>query len=521
MDSPDQGGSPISAGSSKGKSVTKPVAASVDTSSDRAAGRIADGLTRAAPSSAGVDARAIAAFLDDVEAEGLDLHSLMIHRGGHVVAEAWRWPYAPERPRILHSVAKSFTACAIGLALEDGLFELGDKVVSFFPDLLPDRVEPWLAEMTIEHLLTMRVGHAGETSGATWRTIETSWITEFFKIPLVHQPGTAFMYTSAASYLLSAILTHVTGQTLHAYLKPRIFVPLGIADEKWDIGPDGINPGGNGLTARTVDLLKLGILHAQRGVWEGKRLLPEHWVVEATRPHGEPFKYGYHWWARPSGDFSAVGRFVQMAMVFPSHGATLAVTAAIKGSRRLYPHIDRHFPAAFRDDIKQDHSADAMLAARLAAWQSPDAPAEWKAPFATPSPDTHVSQGTHRFIMESNRHDVRELKFEFTRGKCNFCLTDSGGQHTIAAGFDEWLESKTDMPGSDLHHGYRLSDSAVVARACWLNPSTLQMTWIFAETAFRDTLICVFAGSKITFSREVNINGGALRHDDLTGVLAS
>lgn len=496
-----------------------------------------DGLTRAAPSVTGVDADAIGAFLDDVQAAGLDLHSFMLYHKGHVVAEAWRWPYRADRPRILHSVAKSFTACAIGLALEDGLFRLDDKVVDFFPEALPPPKhghavgshQKWLAQMTIEDLLTMRVGHEGETSGAVWRSLQTSWIAEFFKIPLAHQPGTAFRYTSAASYVLSAILSRATGETLHDYLKPRIFEPLGIHGETWDVGPDGINPGGNGLTAKVADMLKLGILHAQNGEWKGRRLLPHQWVTQATQPHGEPFQYGYHWWTRGDGNFSAIGRFVQMVTVFPAHGAALAVTGAIRGSARLFPLIDRYFPAAFRDPatgrtaVDQARASDARLAAKLAAWQSPDAPAPWKTIYETANAPAHaaaVLSGTRRFAMASNPYGVDVLEFRFTHNQCTFSLFDAQGCHTIVAGIGQWIETRTDMPGSDLHHGYELDDSPVVARAQWLDERRLHMTWIFAESAFRDTVTAEFDGPQLVFRREVNINGAALRHDDLNGTLA-
>jgi len=139
-------------------------------------------------------------------------------------------------------------------------------------------VDEKLAAMTVEDLLTMRTGHAGETSGAIWRGINASWIEEFFKIPVVHPPGAVYVYTSAASYMLSAIITRTTGETLHDYLKSRLLQPLGITGEHWDIGPDGINPGGNGLTCKTADILKFGVLHAQKGLWNGQRLLPESWV---------------------------------------------------------------------------------------------------------------------------------------------------------------------------------------------------------------------------------------------------
>src|SRR5262249_31711348 len=93
----------------------------------------ADGLARARPGEVGIDARMLEQFLDTMAADGIDLHSLVLHRKGCVAAEMYWWPYGPERPRVMHSVAKSFTACAIGMALEDGRFALSDKVVGFFP----------------------------------------------------------------------------------------------------------------------------------------------------------------------------------------------------------------------------------------------------------------------------------------------------------------------------------------------------------------------------------------------------
>jgi hypothetical protein len=89
----------------------------------------ADGLKRAAPHSLGIDSAEVLAFLDEIEARGLELHSFMLHRGGAVAAEGWWWPYRPERPYIMHSLAKSFLACAVGLALDEGLLLLDDKFV--------------------------------------------------------------------------------------------------------------------------------------------------------------------------------------------------------------------------------------------------------------------------------------------------------------------------------------------------------------------------------------------------------
>lgn len=471
----------------------------------------ADGLSRSSPSKAGVDAAAVEAFLDDVDAAKLELHSLMLHRAGAVVAEAWWWPYRADRPHVMHSLAKSVTACAIGLALEERRFGLHDKVISFFPEFLPQAIDNNLAAMTVENLLTMRTGHAHETSGAEWRGLDTSWIAEFFKIPVVFQPGTTYVYTSAASYMLSAILTKTTGESLHRYLKPRLFEPLGIKGEHWDVGPDGINPGGNGLTCKTADILKLGILHAQRGLWNGSRLLPEAWVADATRPHGGD--YGYHWITGPKGDFSALGMFVQMALVFPQYGATLALTAGIAQSTEIMPLLYKHFPGAFLDGPIDNAKADAGLARRLARAAGPKISSSALSPLPA-----RISGVAYR--VAPNAQKVDAVRFDFPGSKCIFTLTDDNGEHAVEMGIGGWIESRTSLPGRDLHHGYQLDDAPTVAGARWRDAKTLEMTWIFAETAFRDTIVCRFDGDTVTLDRAVNVNSGALSYPTFSGVAA-
>jgi CubicO group peptidase (beta-lactamase class C family) len=470
-----------------------------------------DGLRRGEPREAGVNAAIVAAFLDDAGATGLDIHGVMLHRAGRVVAEGWRWPYRADRPRIMHSATKSVLACAIGMALEEGRFGLHDKVVSFFPELLSGSIDARLASMTVEHLLTMRAGHGAETSGSLWRGIASSWTAEFFKIPLKYPPGTTFMYTSAASYMLSAILTKVTGQTLHDYLKPRFFAPLGIVDEQWDLGPDNVNPGGNGLTMKTADLLKLGVLHAAGGVWEGRRILSEAWVAEATRSHGD--NYGYQWMTWEGGTYAAIGIFMQFVMVFPRHRAALAVVGASQEGSRIYrPVVERHFPRAFEEALPagEAQQADAHLRARLTAIAA-------RPPLTANFSNTAARISGNTFRIEPNPLGVTAVRFVFEHDRCVFHLVDASGDHSVVCGLREWIESHTDVPGADLHHGYALQSAVVVASAFWSDENTLQMTWIFAETAFQDTVVCRFEADNVTVERSVNVNSAALAWPQLSG----
>ncbi len=463
-----------------------------------------DGLPRNRPEAHGVDPEAILAFLDEVKAAGLELHSYMLSRGGEVISEGWWNPYRADRPHMMHSLTKSVAVSGVAIALAEGLFGIDDKVISFFPDELPPVVSKNLAAMTVRDLLTMRTGHAEEISGSVWRQIKTSWVAEFFKVPVVHAPGTRFVYSSAASFMLSAIVTKVTGQTLRDYMQPRFFKPLGITGLSWDIGPGGINPGGNGLTWKTADSLKLGMLHAQKGRWNGQQILPAQWVEAVSKPQVAEGEYSYQWWIGANKTYYAVGLFTQMSIVFPDHDAVLAVTGAIRKSEMLSPIVDKHFPAAFgAGSLRPNASGFAALEARTQALTL------LPALTLTSSPVVAQISGK-RFKAAQNAEGIDSFGFSFTGDRCLFTMRDVRGEHSIDVGLDRWIEGSTSMTGNKLHHQYQPDQMVVVAGGRWTSPDTFEMIWQFAETAFRDTVVCRFDGDTMTFDRSVNVNSAAL-----------
>jgi CubicO group peptidase (beta-lactamase class C family) len=446
---------------------------------------------RAAPSQRGIDAGAVLALLDDIEQAGLELHTFMLWRDG-VVAEGWRWPYSATRPRMSHSMTKSILACAIGMLIESGQLALTDTVASFFPEagVVPGS---HAAAMTVEDLLTMRSGHGAEVSGSVWRGISTSWVAEFFKIPIPHPPGTVHVYSSAASYMLSAIVTRITGETADDYLRPRLFEPLGMRDVRWDIGPDGINPGGNGITFTTADGLKLGILHAQHGIWNGQRLLPQWWVEAATRVHTAD--YGYHW---VIGDtyYCALGQFVQAVIVYPEHDAVLAINAAMDESKVVLPHLKRHLPGAFTRGGSPDD--DRKLAERLAGWAAVPR-------IASEAPGDPAALTGH-WNVEANALGIEALDLAFADdGELRLTIGDG----SIAAPCDGWRETRATLSAPSLHHGYALANAPTVAGYRWTAPDAIELVLHFAETTFRDTLHIRRAGATLELDRSVNINSAA------------
>ena len=260
----------------------------------------ADGLERVIPEAVGISSQRVLDLLESLKTAGFEMNSFMLWRHGKVAAEGWWWPYGPKRVHMLHSATKALTSTAVGLALAEKRFALDDKVISFFPDKLPPDVSPNLAAMTIEHLLSQTCGHEKGISGSKWRAIKTSWITEFLKEPVTFAPGTHFAYSSATSFMLSAIITRTSGLSLHEYLKPRFLDPLGMTTVQWDMGPEGINPGGNGASATTADYLKIAACYQGQGKWNGKQILPASWPGLAGSPK-LGHNYGYHWWIAPDG----------------------------------------------------------------------------------------------------------------------------------------------------------------------------------------------------------------------------
>lgn len=296
--------------------------------------------------------KAVDKYLKAVQKENQDLHSLMILQHGKVITEKWMSEGEWNKPHVMNSVSKTFTATAIGFAVSEGLLKETDKVISFFPDKLPSTVSQNLEKLEIRHLLTMTGGHDTDPTGLTRKSGNVDWVKAFLSAPFEHEPGTFYCYNSLGTYMLSAIIQKVTGQTLVEYLYPRLFRPLGIVGLNWEESPQGINCGGWGLYIRTEDMAKMGQFILQKGQWNGKQLLPETWfdvassalvesVPAGVRPEELKSKglskrnsdwlqgYGYQMWRCRNNAFRADGANGQYIIVLPEKDAVIVTTANI------------------------------------------------------------------------------------------------------------------------------------------------------------------------------------------------
>jgi len=185
-------------------------------------GQTTQKLPRSTPEAEGVSSSGILDFMNAADTSDVELHSFMFLRHGRVIAEGWWQPYGPEYKHLLYSASKTFTATAVGLAVTENRLKVSDRVVSFFPYSLPDTMSDFMMELTVKDLLTMSVGQDPEP-----RSFGSNgdWITNFLGTDPVHKPGTVFMYNNMATFMLSAIVQQVTGETIFDYLMPRIFRP--------------------------------------------------------------------------------------------------------------------------------------------------------------------------------------------------------------------------------------------------------------------------------------------------------
>lgn len=286
---------------------------------------------RCLPEEVGIPSAAIHAFLDAVENGGFtQMHGLMIMRHGKVCAQGWWAPFAPGVRHCDHSLSKTYTATAVGLAQREGLLRLDDRVCDLLAEKMPPQPQDAVVRMTVRDLLVM--GHGAEEERPDY---PVDWLETFFRLPVTHAPGTFWRYNSHTTAVLCAIIEKLSGQSLLEFLTPRLFLKIGIDPTNVICrrGADGTCLGGMGMFTTTQDNLRLMKLYLDGGVAGGERLLDEQFVREATSSRMDTMPahahtpyiydnclgYGYQiWMCRPEGSYRADGAYGQFAVVVPS-----------------------------------------------------------------------------------------------------------------------------------------------------------------------------------------------------------
>jgi CubicO group peptidase (beta-lactamase class C family) len=465
-------------------------------------------LPRSTPAAQAVDPAAVLSFLDALdERPDIEMHSLIVLRHGHVVAEGWWAPYSASRPQLLYSLSKSFTATAAAFAQAEGLLDLDDTVISHFPEFAADITDPRSRSMRVRHVASMASGHTGETLGEALARDPSEPVRGFLLTPPERDPGTVFAYNQPCTYTLASIVQRNAGMSLTRYLRPRLLDPLGIGPVGWHTFPPGREQGFSGLHARTEDVAKLGLLYLQQGRWEGTQLIPAEWVAEATSKQvSNAFNewpdwqqgYGLQLWMSRHG-YRGDGAFGQFCVILPDQDAVIVTTAYAIDMQAILDAMWAHLlpgigTASTGPDAVMAGAASAQdqLAARLTRLELPagsgaSAPADWD-PWTcgrftvtatitdTEGPPLVFSADTFLTSVEVAPH---------TDG-WQISLIEADNALTFPVGSDHWIISEhTDRGGDTI---------PVAASGGWLEGGTLRAEVIFLETPHRMDITCSLPG---------------------------
>jgi CubicO group peptidase (beta-lactamase class C family) len=477
-------------------------------------------LPRSSPEAQGVSSAAVLSFVEAADREIDSMNSFMLLRHGHVVAEGWWSPYNAQSPHALYSLSKSFTSTAVGLAIAEGKLSLDDEVLKFFPESAPANPSGNLKAMRVSDLLRMSTGQQTEPP----RPPDQPWTRAFLTHPVPFKPGTHFLYNTSGTYMLSAIVQKVTGQTLLEYLRPRLFAPLGMEHPTWETSPEGISTGGYGLSIRTEDITRFGQLYLQKGKWQGRQLVPEAWVEAATArqtsngssPNSDWDQgYGYQFWRCRHGAYRGDGAFGQYCIVLPEQDAVIAITSGVRDMQAVLNLIwDRLLPALKPSRLAPDGAAQRRLADTLKNLSL--RPVEGKG-----SP-TKMSAKKYVFAPNERKLEALTVESNGNDGGVTLVARFDGIEQRISCGHGVWQKGRIGFPNAGNRSlgpltWSQLPEQPVAASGAWTADGTFTAKLCLYETPFIITIRLKFSGQELQYDSEANVGFGPTREPQLVG----
>lgn len=281
---------------------------------------------------ANLDKSSLIEMFQKIEKEKFNIHSMMLVHQGAKVFDCYAHDFGPEVKEEIYSASKSFTSIAIGILIDRDLIQLDQTVLSFFQNEVKN-YQPGYELLTIRHLLTMSVGYESDILDSL--NENDNLIEKFFQIPLVHKPGTTFLYSNYATLMLSEVITKVTGELLNDFLDRELFQKLEIDKPVWK-GVQNINYGAWGLHISARDMAKFGLLLLNDGKWRDEQIVSKAYLDMATsfqistqerdKP-SDQFGYGFQFWVNGFGDYRATGWLNQHIIINKQHQLVFVMQA--------------------------------------------------------------------------------------------------------------------------------------------------------------------------------------------------
>ena len=500
-------------------------------------------LERVSPGAVGLDPKKLAQLYEFLARPDMGLHSFLVLRHGKVACEGYWTPYAPEKPHTLFSASKTFTGLAVGFAVQEGKLSLEDRVVDWFPERLPARTCENMEKMKVKHLLTMSTGFAKDPHDFPWprpddvlatgphcchqgvELPQIDWVRNFFNHYVAYEPGSEFVYCTHGSYMLSVIVQKAVGETVSQYLNRKLFAPLGIPDPSWETGPDGYSVGGWGLMLTTEQLAKVGQMMLSGGRWEGKEILSQRWIQDATSVHvtmdhlDEPHiaGYGYQLWIdEREGCYLFRGAFGQICAVIPGRDMVISYTGGSDSLPRreawemiwelaVEPAGEENCSIDREERLKEVIAGLAIPTAQgQPSWQVPQAE-RWSG---------------KRYVFGDNRLNFTHfsMKFAQTPGQADELTLGLGGKEfTVPVGYGTWLRGKSCVTTEETDTDVSILFENVSCSGAW-EGEEYHVVLCFDETSYINTISVTFLPGGVVLRHRRNCTFFSAVNADLTGV---
>ena len=428
--------------------------------------------------------RILDSFIEEMKRRKVRIHGAVLMSDGRVVEDIYLGRYTNKTLTRMYSATKSVAALAIGKMVGEGKISLDDKVVDIFRDRFDmSGVHPYMKEQTVRQMLTMTTSLSTPAYSESIR----DWLASYFRATPTHPAGTVWNYDSSGSYVIGAMVKHITGFDFVEYLRP-VFDAIGVNEDVYSLeGPDGEAWAPSGLMASTEDLARIAYLLVKGGRWQGEQLLPESFVKEAISPlvrNGDgavvsrfDCGYGYQIWSHPNGAFAFRGLGGQVVVAYPSRDLVFACNSDSASHHNAY------------DDI-----FDVVESLIMPAF--PETHPELRTDRLIAKSDKTVFESIKgvTYILDENEMGFEKIRFDGEADAMRLYYTRCGEDYSI----DFSTDKETEIIFPEMYSGIRLFDEedkihyAATTTAEWLQPNKLYIT-VYAEDLFVGNMTLAFA----------------------------
>jgi CubicO group peptidase (beta-lactamase class C family) len=464
------------------------------------------------------------------------IDSLTIYRNGYQIADFYFKPLYPrDTHHIINSCTKSVVSMLIGIAIDkEYISSLNEPFVNFFPGKETAINDERMKAITVKDLLSMKTGiRSRDAARYGWvgnfaMQHTDDWVSFILGLPIDTRAGERFDYSNMSSFLLSAIIEEATGMDTLDFARENLFEPLGIDDVRWEWSPKGYAVGFARMWLKPEDMGKLGLLYLQHGIWDGKQIIPESWVLDSITPHAYPKNYvkildesgevdkeltttnwraanivrsfadgyGYQWWLDKDGSYSAVGVGGQYIMVVPQENLVVVATSSSSGLGVFFPRkiLDKFILPAIKSD--QAISANQEAYENLMTKAGPPELINTRGQLSQlPETASKISGVTYK--LEKNNFNYSNFLLEFD-SKLNYATFSYTAKENDKVQFTVGLDERYQFSNTDLGN--------FAARGNWLTQDKFELEFQQIGYSSSTKFILIYEGENITVE-EIGIIG--------------